>query len=270
MKLATQSLIGLLVVVALVFAGIWIGENSDIFGEGGREANVSDSVSWGYSGEGAPQNWGSLSSKYSACSEGREQSPIDINTDSAEGDAPRLVFSYSDDTIHSTHTGLFVKLKYEDEGSAIVVDEREYDLIEVHPHTPSEHTIDGEGFPMEMHLVHRAASGQLAVVGILFRAGEAHPAVSHFIDAVPIHPGDSYFLSEHFNAADLLPSGNSHYGYDGSLTTPPCTEGVKWLVMSEIQEVSQEQVEQISTLTGSIKNNRPVQPLGDRTVTISR
>ena len=242
---------------------------------------MSGSISWGYSGEGAPENWGSLSSKYSKCSEGREQSPIDIDTDAVDSssDAPELSFFYSDEAIHTINIGLFVKVNYEESKSSlakssiakssIAIGEREYSLIEIHPHTPSEHMIDGESFPMEMHLVHRAQSGDLAVVAVLFRLGEARPAIDRFIDAVPIHPGDDYSPSELFNAEDLLPEGNAHYGYCGSLTTPPCTEGVQWMVMSEVLEVSQEQVDQISSFTGSIENNRPPQPLGSRTVTFS-
>ena len=275
-KSAVGPTIGIVLVAVLVFVGIWIGENSNIFGEtegSMSDDNSSDDNIWGYSGDTGPENWGSLSDKYSECSEGREQSPIDIATASAvsgnERETPPLSFHYGDDEIHSVHTGKFVKLKYEAEESHIYLGNRSYDLIEIHPHTPSEHTLDGESFPMEMHLVHRGVQRELAVVGILFRLGEANPAIRHFIDSVPIHPGEDYFPSEHFDAMELLPSVNSYYGYKGSLTTPPCSEGVKWLVMSEIQEVSQEQVDRISELTGNIENNRPVQPLGDRTVRYS-
>lgn len=244
---------------------------------------MSEENPWGYAGDTGPENWGSLSYKYSECSEGREQSPIDIDTDAVDssGDASRLSFAYRDEAVRTINTGLFVKVKYEEDNgstvdnsstadkSSIAIDEREYRLIEIHPHTPGEHTVDSQSFPMEMHLVHRGAQSQLAVVGILFRLGEANPAVQQFIDSVPIHPGEDYFPSETFSAMDMLPAESSYYGYRGSLTTPPCTEGVRWLVMSEIQEVSQEQVEQISELTGGIENNRPVQPLGDRTLTLS-
>ena len=251
---------------------------------------MSDGNLWGYSGDRGPANWGSLSEKYSQCSEGREQSPIDIDTESAVSgaaggvaEALPLSFHYGSEEVGSANTGLFVKIQYEAEqrqeqsqrGSHIRLESRDFDLMEIHPHTPSEHTLDGQSFAMEMHLVHRGASeaeaqGELAVVGILFRLGEANPAVRQFIESVPIHPGEHHFPSEHLNAMDLLPSENSYYSYRGSLTTPPCTEGVRWLVMSEIQEVSQEQVNQLSALTGSIQNNRPVQPLGDRTVAFSR
>ena len=238
---------------------------------------MSEENRWGYAGDTGPENWGSLSDKYSECSEGREQSPIDIATDEVDssGDTPRLSFAYRDEAVRTINTGLFVKVKYEEDKSStadkssIAIGEREYRLVEIHPHTPGEHTVDSQGFPMEMHLVHRGAQSQLAVVGILFRLGEANPAVQQFIDSVPIRPGEDYFPSERFSAVDMLPSENSYYGYRGSLTTPPCTEGVRWLVMSEIQEVSQEQAEQISELTGGVENNRPVQPLGDRTVTLS-
>ena len=234
---------------------------------------------WGYEGDCGPENWGSLSEKYSQCSEGREQSPIDIDTASAAGgnaQALPLSFHYGDDEAYSSNTGLFVKIQYEAQesrrGSHIRLGDRVYDLIEIHPHTPSEHTLDGQGFAMEMHLVHRGASeaqGELAVVGILFRLGEADPAVQQFIESVPIRAREDLLAAGRFDAMRLLPSVSSHYGYRGSLTTPPCTEGVKWLVMSEIQEVSQEQADQISALTGGIQNNRPVQPLGDRSVTFS-
>lgn len=236
---------------------------------------MSEENRWGYAGDRGPENWGSLSDKYSECSEGREQSPIDIATEAVDssGDPPRLSFAYRDEAVRTINTGLFVKVKYEEDKSSIAkssiaIGEREYRLIEIHPHTPGEHTVDSQGFPMEMHLVHRGAQSQLAVVGILFRLGEANPAVQQFIDSVPIRPGEDCCPSERFSAVDMLPSENSYYGYRGSLTTPPCTEGVRWLVMSEIQEASQEQAEQISELTGGIENNRPVQPLGDRTVTL--
>lgn len=225
---------------------------------------------WGYSGDGGPENWGGLSDDYAACSEGREQSPVDIGTGSAArgaGTDGELSFTHGREHVHTTNTGLFVKVKYHEGRSRIRLGDREYSLVEVHAHTPSEHTIDGGGFPMEMHMVHRGPEGDLAVAGVLFRLGRANPAVQQFIDAVPDRAGDQSFPDTTLDLSGLLPPVLSHYSYPGSLTTPPCTEGVRWLVMSEIQEAAREQIDRISALTGSRANNRPVQPLGARTVT---
>ena len=105
------------------------------------------------------------------------------------------------------------------------------------------------------------------MAGVLFRLGRANLAVQQFIDAVPARAGDEFCPDQPLDLSGLLPTARSHYSYPGSLTTPPCTEGVRWLVMSEIQEATREQIDQISALTGSRANNRPVQPLGARTVT---
>lgn len=231
---------------------------------------TDDSDSWGYSGDGGPENWGELSDDYAACAEGREQSPVDVDTSSAAsggGTDGELAFMYGREHVHTANTGLFVKVQYDEGRSGLRLGDGEYSLVEIHAHTPSEHTLDGDGFPMEMHLVHRGPTGKLAVAGVLFRLGRANPAVQQFIDAVPARAGDQNYPDTTLDLSGLLPSTLSHYSYPGSLTTPPCTEGVRWLVMSEIQEASREQIDQISTLTGSRANNRPVQPLGARTVT---
>ena len=231
---------------------------------------TDDPDPWGYSGDGGPENWGGLSDDYAACAEGREQSPVDIATGSAAsggGTDVELSFMYGREHVHTANTGLFVKVKYHEGRSGLRLGDGEYSLVEIHAHTPSEHTINGGGFPMEMHMVHRGPAGELAVAGVLFRLGRANPAVQQFIDAVPARAGDETRPDRPLDLSGLLPSTRSHYSYPGSLTTPPCTEGVRWLVMSEIQEAAREQIDRISALTGSRANNRPVQPLGARTVT---
>ena len=231
---------------------------------------TDDPDPWGYSGDGGPENWGELSDDYAACAEGREQSPVDIATGSAAsggGTHGELSFMYGRERVHTANTGLFVKVKYHEGRSGLRLGGGECSLVEIHAHTPSEHTIDGGGFPMEMHLVHQGPAGELAVAGVLFRLGRANPAVQQFINAVPARAGDEIRPDQPLDLSGLLPSARSHYSYLGSLTTPPCTEGVRWLVMSEIQEAAREQIDRISALTGSQANNRPVQPLGTRTVT---
>lgn len=228
-----------------------------------------DRARWGYSGDGGPENWGRLAEGYAHCSEGFEQSPVDIDTGAATRTAGELSFRHGREQVHSINTGMFVKVNYHEGQSRLRLGDREYTLVEIHAHTPGEHTIDGRSLPMEMHLVHQNPSGELAVAAALFETGRANPAVQQFIDAAPLREGDESYPDPAPDLSGLLPSRTSHYSYPGSLTTPPCTEGVRWLVLADVQEAAREQIDQISALTGSRANNRPVQPLEGRTVTFS-
>ena len=149
-------------------------------------------------------------------------------------------------------------------GDAIVAGGHRYELAGVHYHSPGEHLLDGEAFAAELHLVHQDDAGSLAVVGLLFRVGAPNALVQTLLDAAPA-PGVAVPLEQGAPAAKFVPAGLGHYGYDGSLTTPPCTEGVRWIVMREVGTVSPEQVERLQALTGG-PNNRPVQPIGGRAV----
>ena len=194
-----------------------------------------------------------------------QQSPVDIAGHSTDQTRPALSFAYRSDGDHMTNTGEFVKVKYGGDSSARL-GQHEYALVEAHVHNPSEHTVEGERFALEMHLVHKRTPGEIAVVGVLYRLGEANPAIQEMIDAAP-RQEETAELASPLTAADYLPESHGYYAYTGSLTTPPYTEGVEWLVMSQVGEVSQEQVTQIAALTGGGTNNRPVQPLGARQIT---
>ena len=246
--------IPLLIAIALIGVGLLAcGEDA------------GEPAEWGYSGEIGPEHWGALDAAYAACSEGRRQSPIDL-AGYAPGDAPALSFAYVPDGTHVTNTGVFLKVKHEGD-SRLTLAERHYLLVNVHAHTPAEHTVNGERFPLELHLVHKNESGELAVVGVLFRLGEPNPALQALLDAAP-PPGDLADPASPLDPSAYLPARTSHYRYTGSLTTPPCTEGVQWLVMTEVAEASEEQLQRITALTGDTANNRPTQPLGDRTITL--
>ena len=216
---------------------------------------------WSYSGETGPGRWGALDAAYAACSGGQRQSPVDI-AGYAPAAAPALSFAYVPDGTHVT-TGTFLKVKHEGD-SRLTLGESGYQLVNVHAHTPAEHTLNGERFPLELHLVHTRDSGEIAVVGILYRQGDTNPALQTLLDAAP-PPGDP---ASPLDPSAYLPAHASHYRYSGSLTTPPCTEGVQWLVLTEVAEVSDEQLRRIAALTGDTPNNRPAQPLGDRTITL--
>ena len=146
-----------------------------------------DTVEWGYSGESSPDKWGALSEEYSECSEGKQQSPLDIAGYSSV-DGPALSFEYGDDGTHIENTGLFVKVHYEG-NSRMRVGASEYTLDQAHAHNPSEHTIEGEHFPLEMHLVHEREGGGLAVLGVLYRLGAANTAIQAMIDGAPRSDG---------------------------------------------------------------------------------
>ena len=196
-----------------------------------------------------------------------QQSPVDIAGYTTGGE-PALSFAYTGQAKSLTNTGEFVKVLYEDAGG-IELDGQTYQLAEAHTHNPSEHTINSESFALEMHLVHKRESGEIAVVGILYRLGKPDPAIQSIIDAAP-KQGETINPTSPMKPSDFLPATHGYYAYTGSLTTPPYTEGVRWHVLSEISEVSEEQVTQLAALTGGGTNNRPIQPLNNRHITAHR
>ena len=176
---------------------------------------------------------------------------------------PRLSFDYGPWATYLSNTGEFVKVHYK-EGGGIQLGADAYQLVEAHFHYPSEHTIDGRRYAMETHLVHRRGA-EIAVVGILYRIGEPNPATEALIRSAP-ELGEPDTPTSVFPASDFLPASQGCYGYMGSLTTPPYTEGVRWRVMSEILTISAEQVARLSALTGGGENSRGVQALNGRRV----
>ena len=223
-----------------------------------------ESVEWGYSGAGAPEHWASLSDDYALCAEGTQQSPVDF-TGYEQGEAEPLSLEYSGHATSITNDGKFLRVDYLS-GNTFGVGPRSYQLKSAHFHTPSEHLIDGARYAAELHLVHENALGDLAVVGVLFTLGAASPVVQTVLDAAP-PAGDTLFDIVEPNAAEYVPNDLSYYRYVGSKTTPPCDEPVEWFVMREQWTVSQEQVDGLTAISGG-PNNRPVQPIGDRVITL--
>ncbi len=225
------------------------------------------SVHWAYEGEGGPQNWGDLNAKYSACSDGKSQSPIDISpvTLTALSD---IEFNYQESPLEITNNGHTIQVNYAP-GSSITVDGKRYELLQYHFHSPSEHSIGGKEYDMVAHLVHKAADGQLGVIGVVFAAGDTvNNAVSKLWLNMPEKAGvTTQVTGVTVNAADLLPVDFTYFNYSGSLTTPPCSEGVNWMVMATPNSVSTAQVEQFTNLFPL--SSRPVQPLNGRMVRAS-
>jgi carbonic anhydrase len=161
------------------------------------------------------------------------------------------------------NNGHTVQVNY-DTGSYIELNGDRYDLVQFHFHAPSEHSINGRLAEAELHLVHKSAAGNLAVVGILIEAGAENPAFRSTWDNLPAEKGQVQQLSVEVDATGMLPANQETYRYTGSLTTPPCTEGVKWFVMTEAIKMSDTQLAAFTKIFEG--NNRPVQPLNGRTL----
>jgi len=219
---------------------------------------------WGYTGETGPEHWGDLSPDYAACKEGRSQSPVDL-TGMVDVELPAIEFAYGPVPLEVLNNGHTIQANYAS-GSRISVAGKTYDLLQFHFHSPSENTINGKSFPLEAHLVHKAADGQLAVIGVMFEEGAGNAVLEKVWKVMPAKEGSvERAADESVSVMELLPASKDYYAFDGSLTTPPCTEGVKWMVLKQPVSVSAEQVQHfLHTLHGS--NNRPVQPLHGRVV----
>jgi carbonic anhydrase len=221
-------------------------------------------VHWSYEGEAGPDEWASLSPDYALCGDGKTQSPIDI-AQFTEKDLANIAFSYQPSKLNILNNGHTIQVNY-DEGSYIEVDGTRYDLVQFHFHAPSEHLIDGKPSDAEMHLVHKSADGATAVVGLFLQQGEVeNVALAPVFDNLPPEEGPAETIDAEVNANLVFPMGKATYRYSGSLTTPPCTEGVSWFVMTLPVEISTEQLAAFTAIIDG--NNRPVQPVNDRTVT---
>ena len=221
---------------------------------------------WGYWGPGAPNHWGSLSPECALCAAGLHQSPIDITGYTEDSGAPELRFNYSLNALEVKHNGKISHVEY-GAGNTLTVGGISYELVSMHIHVHAEHQVDGQLFSAEMHLVHRRDDGALGVVGQIYRLGEPDSVVQALIDSYP-EPGQSRHTGFTLNAADFVPTDLGYFSYEGSLTTPPCSEGVNWYVLREIKTISQEQVNRIATLHNGF-NHRPIQARNGRLVVSS-
>ena len=222
----------------------------------------SSEIHWGYSGDAGPDKWGALSPDYGLCEFGKAQSPIDIR-DASRLDLVDIDFHYGRSGNKIFNNGHTIQVNV-DAGSYIIYNGIRYDLLQFHFHAPSEHTIAGVAAPMEIHFVHADAnSGNLAVVGILLVEGEgANMAYASVFDNLPAEAGEPMAMGDALSLAALLPKRRSFYTYQGSLTTPPCSEVVRWLVLDAEVKLSAEQIAAYTALYPA--NARPVQPLGKR------
>ncbi len=224
-------------------------------------AFASGEVEWGYSGDTGPENWVKLSPEYSACA-GSNQSPINIK-DLVEAELEPVVFNYESSGSEILNNGHTVQLNIQP-GSSILVDGIEFELKQFHFHLPSENQLHGKSFPMEAHLVHADKNGNLAVVAVLITEGEANQALAKAWQQMP-EEGETLALEANISPLEILPTDRDYYRFNGSLTTPPCSEGVRWIVMKHNVSASKQQIDQFLHQLGH-HNNRPVQAVNARTV----
>lgn len=226
-------------------------------------AFASGDVHWGYAGHAGPEHWGSLKAEYAVCSTGKMQSPIDLAQANTAGQIP-VSTDYKEAPLTILNNGHTVQVNFP-AGSSMTSAGQEFYLLQVHFHTPSEEAINGKRFPMVAHFVHKDAKGALGVLGVLFEEGAANSELAKIIAAAPKHERAAAAVAGvTINPADLIPSTLSVYRFQGSLTTPPCSEGVNWHVAQSTVTASADQLRAMATILGN--NARPLQPLNGRLV----
>jgi carbonic anhydrase len=238
-----------------------------------EESDEAHAIHWGYGREDGPMHWGGMNAAWATCDTGDAQSPIDIrdvkssqDVDSLVLDLPeaRLRIVRQENVLGVLDNGHTIQVNV-DAGDTLTIGDQSFDLLQYHFHSPSEHTVNGEHYPMEMHLVHRSTAGSLAVVGVLIEEGEHNAAFDTVWSNMPTEAGTTVHL-EHVSVSidDMLPSDRTHWRYHGSLTTPPCSEGVRWFVLKTPIQLDAKQIQQFrDVFTG---NNRPTQAVNGRDI----
>ena len=240
----------MMVAAAIAFAGVT---------GAGHHAEHSH---WGYNGKAGPEHWGELDPKFRLCKEGVNQSPIDLNR-FIEAKLPKLKITYAGNARNVVNNGHTIKV--ETMGlNEVVIDGVPFRLQQFHFHTPSENKINGKQFPMEAHFVHKSDKGDYLVIAVMFKEGEYNKALEKILNDLDPKVGNKKQLHEMFNPGDLFPRKLDYYRFVGSFTTPPCTEGVRWIVLKNPVTASKEQLVKMHSIMG--ENNRPVQPLKARCI----
>lgn len=225
-------------------------------------ARSTDPDAWGYGGNTGPQAWASLSPEFALCARGQRQSPIDLQGGFAVDLAP-VGFDYRASAFTVADTGRFVRVSV-GPGNHIDLGGRRYELQGFTFHRPGEGRIDGRAFEMSLHLLHRDAEGRQAVVALLLDRGPAQPVVQQVLNHLPLERGGESSARVALDLPALLPADRRYYTYMGSLSTPPCTEGVQWVVMRQPVTLSPEQLEIFARLYPM--NARPLQSAHERRI----
>lgn len=217
---------------------------------------------WAYSGDTGPESWGMLKPEFQQCLFGKRQSPIDIR-DGIPVQLDAIQFDYHPTGFRVIDNGHTIQANV-DPGSSITLQGKRYELVQFHFHRPSEERVNGKQFDMVAHLVHKDAEGKLAVIAVLIEQGNAHPALQLVWNALPLEKGIEQASSVPIDLNQILPEQKQYFTYMGSLTTPPCTEGVLWMVMKHPAQMSREQIGIFARMYPM--NARPVQSAQGRMI----
>ncbi len=227
-------------------------------------------TAWSYEGARGPEHWGDLDPDYAACKNGKEQSPIDIQS-AEKAELPAIRFEYKSGPLKIINNGYTaVRVNYaKGNGNFLIVGDVRYELTQFHFHHPSEEYIHGKPYDMGIHLMHVAGDGKVAGVVVLLKAGKSNATVEQLWKYMPQAAGQEQEIpGEEVNPAGLLPRDHAYYTYMGSQTAPPCTEGVAWYVLKTPMEISTEEINEFAKLYPH--DVRPVQGLNGRVVKESR
>lgn len=225
---------------------------------------------WNYQGDKGPAHWGALDPDYAVCASGRAQSPIAIET-THKADLPPLHFAYKSGPLTIINNGYTaVRVDYPaGNGNFLIVGGKRYELTQFHFHLPSEETIHGKTYAMVLHLMHQGSDGKAVGVAVMLKQGRANPAIGRLWKYMPQSAGKGHLIpGVTIDLQSLVPASTGYYTYEGSVTAPPCTEGVTWYVMKTPMDVSADEIAAFAKLYPH--DVRPVQPLNGRVVEESR
>ncbi|WP_037586495.1 carbonic anhydrase [Stenoxybacter acetivorans] len=225
--------------------------------------NVSaHDVHWGYEGEGAPDHWGELEKQ---CGTGTQQSPVNIANTVVKKELPKIIFNESNSkTIDIVDNGHTLQVDFK-EGSSITYDGKVYELLQFHAHEEAEHTIERVRYPLELHFVHKAKNGDVLVIGVLVKEGKTNQEFQKLKIFKSMAKQEKLETHISFNPEHIYPEDKSYYTYSGSLTTPPCSEKVTWIIFKTPITLTEEEIDDIKAHLPK-NNNRPIRPLNGRVI----
>ncbi|MCX2716878.1 carbonic anhydrase family protein [Helicobacter sp. MIT 21-1697] len=230
--------------------------------------SVLQAAHWGYDIDDGPDKWASLSPNYTLCKNGKHQSPINITRSRTMNTDNYLTLAYKTEkgvAKNITNNGHSVQINFQN-GGEVSFKNIHYSLVQLHFHTPSEMQIEGKIFPMEMHIVHQNKKGDTLVIAALFEEGKENPSLQKIIDSMPTKTNQSKSFST-LDMNGILPEQSGYYAFDGSLTTPPCSENVQWVVFQNPTQASKRQIMAFQAILHH--NARDVQPLDNRVIEIA-
>lgn len=217
---------------------------------------------WSYSGHNGPEHWGELDEAFIMCGIGKNQTPINL-TGFVEADLKAIDFDYKAGATEILNNGHAVQVNYNG-GSNVTIDGKTFELKQFHFHSPSENNIEGKSFDMEAHLVHADKDGNLAVVTVMLTEGKSNKLIETLWKNLPKEEGEKHAVAKGLNVTGIMPKSKDYYRFNGSLTTPPCSEGVLWVVFKDAVEVSKGQIKAFQHAMHDHPTNRPIQPTNAR------